>query len=99
MTDLSGCRSRRGCEVLLSSFFFFRSSDVPQPAAMATASRTRNPLNTRTRLFIVAGSKRINQSSKATMGQQSNKVQKRKRRLAYNKRKKTAAKAKKGKKA
>jgi hypothetical protein len=33
------------------------------------------------------------------MGQQSNKVQKRKRRLAYNKRKKTAAKAKKGKKA
>jgi hypothetical protein len=33
------------------------------------------------------------------MGQQSNKVQKRKRRLAYNKRKKVAAKAKKPKKA
>ncbi len=33
------------------------------------------------------------------MGQQSNKVQKRKRRLAYNKRKKLAAKAKKAKKA
>jgi hypothetical protein len=33
------------------------------------------------------------------MGQQSNKVQKRKRRLAYNKRQKVAAKAKKPKKA
>jgi hypothetical protein len=33
------------------------------------------------------------------MGQQSNKVQKRKRRLAYNKRQKAAAKAKKPKKA
>jgi hypothetical protein len=50
-------------------------------------------------LHIGAQANATTNQSKATMGQQSNKVQKRRRRNAYNKRKKLAAKAKKPKKA
>jgi hypothetical protein len=51
-------------------------------------------LNSDARLFIFAAKQPDQRIKvKATMGQQLNKVQKRKRRLAYNKRQKAAAKA------
>src|SRR4051812_28266707 len=53
----------------------------------------------RTTLHSFAQANGSTNQSKATMGKQYNKVEKRKRRVAYNKRKKTAAKVKKPKKA
>jgi hypothetical protein len=50
-------------------------------------------------LHIAAQANASTNQSKATMGQQRNKVEKRRRRNAYNKRKQVAAKAKKQKKA